>query len=154
MHPNAQIIADFYTAFAAGNADDMQSHYAHNVVFTDPAFGTLRGAEAGSMWQMLIKRSKGKLKITYKNIAVNDTAGTVEWQAEYVFSQTNRPVINTIKAAFVFENGKIVQHTDHFNMWLWTKQALGWKGWLLGWTDFMQTKIQEQAKASLKAFMQ
>jgi hypothetical protein len=31
--------------------------------------------------------------------------------------------------------------------------ALGWKGYLLGWTPFMQNKIRSQAKTSLKNYM-
>jgi hypothetical protein len=55
-------------------------------------------------------------------------------------------VINKIKANFVFENGKIKEHKDSFDFYKWAKQALGFKGLLLGWTSFLHNKVKQQAR--------
>jgi hypothetical protein len=59
-------------------------------------------------------------------------------------------VINRIRAEFFFKDGLIIRHTDDFDIWKWSKQALGIPGHLLGWTGYMQKKINENALHSQK----
>ncbi|MDZ4824176.1 MAG: nuclear transport factor 2 family protein [Flavobacteriales bacterium] len=149
---NAEVIKNFYESFARGDADEMVSCYSDNIKFTDTAFGELKGDDAKNMWRMLIERSKGNIKITFANVQADDKTGSANWQAEYVFAQTGRKVMNKIEAQFEFSNGKIVRHTDHFNLWKWTQQALGWKGYLLGWSGLMKKQIQAQTNGLLRAY--
>lgn len=149
---NSELIHHFYNSFAERNAEAMISCYDNNIVFTDPAFGTLNGDDAKNMWRMLIHRSKGNLKITYENVQADEKTGSANWIAEYIFAQTGRKVINRIAAKFEFQDGKIIKHTDHFNLWRWTQQAMGWKGLLFGWTPFIQSKIRKQTNQLLKAY--
>jgi hypothetical protein len=37
-------------------------------------------------------------------------------------------------------------------MWKWSSQALGWKGWLLGWSIYFQTKIREKSREKLNNY--
>ncbi|KGS11492.1 ketosteroid isomerase, partial [Pseudomonas coronafaciens] len=53
---------------------------------------------------------------------------------------------------FVFRDGKICEHRDHFDMWRWSRQALGVKGLLLGWTPLVRNAVRAQALKGLKAF--
>lgn len=152
MTPNAALLHDFYTAFGKADADGMANCYHPEIIFRDPAFGELKGKDVEMMWRMLIKRSKGNIKITFKNVQADDQKGSVDWTAEYVFGGTGRKVYNSIHAHFEFKDGKIIRHVDHFDMWAWSRQALGWKGLVLGWTPFMKAKIQKQTKKLLKAF--
>ncbi|MDO9552645.1 nuclear transport factor 2 family protein [Rhodonellum sp.] len=152
MTSNGVLLHEFYTAFAKADADRMSACYHSEVVFTDPAFGELKGRDVEMMWRMLIKRSKGNLKITFRNVHADEKNGTVDWIAEYVYGGTGRKVVNTIHASFEFMDGKIIRHNDQFDLWAWTRQALGWKGFLLGWTPFMKAKIQKQTNKLLKAF--
>lgn len=148
-------ISAFYTAFAAADHPKMASLYAENVIFSDPAFGTLHGPEVPAMWKMLLERSKGNLKITFKDVVENKTSGSATWIAEYEFSQTKRKVINVIHAEFTFDEfGKIKTHIDSFDLWKWSRQALGLKGLLLGWSGFFRKKLHEQTRRQLKKFMQ
>jgi len=149
---NSELIQNFYESFASGNAEAMINCYDSNIEFSDPAFGKLTGNDAKNMWRMLIARSNGEIKITFGNIESNDKTGSANWTAEYVFSQTGRKVTNKIAAKFEFENGKIIKHTDQFDLWKWFRQALGWKGFLLGWTGFMKSKIQKQTNYLLKSY--
>ncbi len=152
MNPNEQLIEEFYAAFAAGNAKTMASCYHPEVAFEDPVFGVLKGQDVLDMWQMLIERSKGNLKIEFSNVSAHDELGGANWAATYHFSKTNRQVVNKISAAFEFRDGLIFRHTDHFDLWKWCQQALGLSGWLLGWTGFLQRKIRRQALQSLRKY--
>jgi ketosteroid isomerase-like protein len=147
---NEQIIENFYRSFAASDAEDMISYYADNIEFRDPAFGVLKGVDAKNMWRMLLRNAG--IKITYSHIKADDKSGSANWIAEYVFSRTGRKVINKVSATFEFRDGKIIKHTDRFNLWKWAGQALGLKGYLLGWTPMIRQKIQRQTNALLKKF--
>jgi hypothetical protein len=65
-------------------------------------------------------------------------------------SVKQRPVVNRISAQFYFQDGLIIRHTDDFDIWKWSKQALGLTGYLFGWTGFMQNKIHTNAILSLR----
>lgn len=97
---------------------------------------------------MLIKRSNGYIKITFRNVQEDEKNGTFE----DVFALTGIKVLNTINSSFEFKNGKIIQHSDRFFMWAWLRQALAWKVLLLGWTPFLKAKIQKQAINHLMKF--
>jgi ketosteroid isomerase-like protein len=152
MTANENTITKFYTAFANSNAEQMCECYHPNVQFCDPIFGLLKGNEVCQMWEMLIERSKGNLKIEFSEIKTTEYTGSAQWIATYNFSKTNRKVVNTIAAKFHFKEGLIIKHTDDFDIWKWAKQAFGLKGLLLGWTGFMQNKIQKEARMSLKKY--
>lgn len=152
MTNNEDMIVKFYSAFANANVEKMCECYHPNVQFYDSAFGYLNGNEVFQMWKMLIERSKGNLKIDFSEIKANEHLGSARWIATYRFSKTNRNVVNTIAAKFLFKDGLIIKHTDDFDFWKWSKQAFGIKGILLGWTSFMQNKIQQQARMRLKKY--
>lgn len=152
MTNNEDMIVKFYNAFANANVEKMCEWYHPNVQFYDSAFGYLNGNEVFQMWKMLMERSKGNLKIDFSEIKANEHLGSARWIATYRFSKTNRNVVNTIAAKFLFKDGLIIKHTDDFDFWKWSKQAFGIKGILPGWTSFMQNKIQQQARMRLKKY--
>lgn len=151
MHPNARLIEKFYTAFARADAATMAGCYASNAQFSDPVFPNLSGEEIGDMWRMLTSRAQN-FSLVFDGIVADEKYGKAHWIATYTFSQTGRTVINDIHARFVFDEGKIVRHTDHFQLWRWARQALGMKGMLLGWASPVQRAIQKQAAKGLSAF--
>jgi ketosteroid isomerase-like protein len=151
---NEEVIQKFYTSFQNGNAKGMSECYADEIIFHDPAFGELRGEKAKKMWEMLLERSKGELKIEFSDVVADEKTGSANWVAKYNFAQTGRNVVNKIHANFQFMDGKIIMHNDHFSLWKWSRQALGWKGWLLGGTEFMRGKIQKQTNELLLKHMQ
>ncbi len=152
MTPNENTINKFYTAFANADVNQMCECYHPNVKFRDPAFGLLTGSDVCLMWKMLLERSNGNIKIDFSEIKADDYTGSAHWIATYNFTKTNRKVVNSIYAQFQFKDGLIIKHTDDFDIWKWAKQALGLKGLLLGWTGFMQKRIQQQALSSLKNY--
>jgi ketosteroid isomerase-like protein len=152
MHPNAELIRKFYTAFANRNARDMAACYHPAVKFSDEVFTNLEGARATAMWQMLCERAKD-LKIEFRDIEADDATGRAHWEAWYTFSATRRPVHNRIDARFEFEDGKIIRHRDSFSFWAWASQALGPTGMLLGWSGFVKNRVRSQARKNLDAFV-
>ena len=152
MHPNAQRIEKFYSAFQSRDADAMCACYHPDVTFTDPAFGTLRGAQAASMWRMLVERGKD-LQVTFRDVQADDNRGSAHWEAKYSFGPKRRPVHNIIEAEFVFKEGLIYRHTDRFNFWRWSRMALGVTGALLGWTPIIQSAVRRNALGGLEKFM-
>ena len=152
-YQNTQLITSFYDAFIRGDAYGMTKCYDDNIIFCDPAFGTLKGDVAKKMWHMLIERSKGDLQISFSDLSADEQHGTAKWTAKYKFSKTGRKVVNHISAQFEFSNGKIIKHTDTFNLWNWSRQALGWKGYVLGWTPWMKIMIQKQSNKVLNKYI-
>jgi hypothetical protein len=126
--------------------------YADNATFYDPVFANLDSAGVKAMWEMLLTASKD-LELRVSNITANDTEGSCTWEAFYTFSATGRKVHNIIQAHFIFSNGKIIQHTDRFDLYRWSRMAFGISGFLLGWTPFFKRKIQATAGGKLKKFM-
>lgn len=153
MHPSAERIAAFYAAFSARDADAMIACYHREVAFSDPVFPDLRGARAGAMWRMLCARAKD-LRLEIRDIVADDRAGTAHWEAWYTFSATGRAVHNRIDAEFEFRDGLILRHRDHFDLWRWSRQALGLKGALLGWSPLVRNRVRAQAAAGLDAFIE
>jgi len=146
---NKKIIEKFYQSFADANVEAMLSCYHDDIEFRDPAFGLLKGIEAKNMWRMLVSP---KVKITWYNVEADEKTGSANWVAEYIFPPTGRKVINRIAARFEFNDGKIIKHTDYFDFWKWSRQALGITGLLLGWSPMLRNKVRQQAKRQLKNF--
>lgn len=154
MNTNEQLITRFYTAFQQLDYITMQDCYSDDAVFSDPVFGLLQGEEVKAMWEMLCKNAKN-FSLQFSNIQLLDEEyASCNWVASYTFSKTGRKVVNTIQANLRIQNGKITEHTDKFDLWKWSRQALGMPGWLLGWNNIVQGKIHRNAKQSLAKFME
>jgi len=152
MHPNAELLTNFYRAFGARDGAAMARAYTADAEFSDPVFIGLRGAEVGAMWTMLCLRATD-LRVEARDIEANDAKGRAHWEAWYTFTKTGRPVHNVIDAAFEFRDGRISAHRDRFNLWRWSAQALGTSGKLLGWSPMIQGAVRKQARLGLAKFM-
>lgn len=151
MHPNEQLIEQFYQGFQKLDASQMIDCYADTIEFSDPVFPNLKGKEAKAMWQMLCERAK-QFELTYRDVKADETSGSALWEAKYLY-QGKKQVHNIIEAQFRFQDGKIVWHRDSFDLWRWTKMALGPMGILLGWTPFLQNKIRRMANQGLQQYL-
>ena len=148
---NIAVINRLYEAFARADGETMAACYAPDAHFSDPVFTDLNGPEVGSMWRMLCERAED-LEVVHSEVAADDARGSAHWEADYTF-RTGRKVHNVIEASFRFENGLIANHTDSFDLWAWTRQALGPVGIVLGWSPPVQGKIRNEADAGLREFM-
>ena len=149
---NKKLIIKFYSAFQKKDFKTMQECYSDIAVFSDEVFTNLNASQVRSMWEMLCLRGKD-LQLEFKNVTINGNTGSAEWIATYSFSASGRKVENRIKADFIFENGKILKHTDHFKFYRWSRQALGITGLLLAWTPFLKNKVRATAMKGLNDFM-
>jgi ketosteroid isomerase-like protein len=151
VHPNAERIASFYDAFQRRDHAAMARCYAKDVVFQDEVFA-VQGWRAAAMWHMLVSRATD-LVVEARDIGAGEASGSATWDAWYTFKATGRPVHNHIHASFVFKEGLIVRHTDRFGFWLWAGQALGVKGWLLGWTPQLRRAVRVASARALESFI-
>lgn len=152
-HANTDLIKRFYAALGNRDAAGMGSCYADDATFSDPVFRHLDAAGVRTMWAMLCARASD-LEVGISDIQADDSSGSVRWTARYTFSKTGRKVRNVIDARFAFVGGKIVRHTDHFDLWRWAGMALGIKGKLLGWLPAVQNAIRNEAAKGLASYRQ
>ena len=145
---HADTIKAFYEAFDRRDGDAMAAFYSADAHFHDPVFQDLRGPEVGAMWRMLTGRAED-LRV---ELPEHD-ASSARWIASYTF-RTGRKVVNDIRATFEFDgDGRIAGHRDEFDLYKWSRQALGPVGLLLGWSPVVQGKIRREARAGLDQFM-
>lgn len=152
MSQNAEMIRTFYQAFQRRDHQSMAACYAPAATFQDPVFGELVGWKIGAMWRMLCERATD-LVLTADHIVADGDTGSAHWEARYTFSATGRPVRNVIEASFRLADGKIIRHEDRFDLYRWSRQALGLKGLLMGWSPLVQNAIRSQASRGLEGFI-
>lgn len=151
MSDTTQLVRTFYTALQQRDHETMIACYHPQVRFSDPVFTNLRGDEAKAMWHMLCERGQD-LQVSFRNVETTQKSGRAHWEAKYTFS-TGRPVHNIIDAEFTFADGLIVTHTDTFDLYRWTRQALGPLGMVAGWTPMVQKRVRKTAVSSLNHFI-
>lgn len=154
----ADVARAFYDAFSRHDAEGMVRLYHPQATFHDAVFGTLTAAQTAAMWRMLLGRSADMSVSSVLLGTEGQTSDTqtarVRWDAHYQFSSTGRPVHNVVYARLTVQDGLIVRHTDRFNFWVWSRQALGLPGLLLGWTPVLHRRVSETALAGLRASQQ
>jgi len=152
MHPNEQLIEAFYTAFKNSDAAAMAACYHPDVEFSDPVFPALKGRQARGMWALLCQRKADPNDRWFEAVRADDRRGSAHWEARYKFPANGRPVHNRIDAEFEFEDGKIRRHTDSFDFWAWSRQAMGPVGLLLGWGP-LKGPVRKRLAAALEQFL-
>lgn len=152
MHKNEKLINKFYSAFQKRDYATMISCYHEEAKFSDPVFQLQSKKEIAAMWKMLCLRAKN-FDLTYSEVQAEKYDGSARWEADYLFSGTQRQVKNKIESKFYFMDGKIIEHLDSFNFWRWSCMALGMPGYFLGWTPILKKKVQNQAKKNLNVFL-
>lgn len=147
------VVERFYTALAQRDWAAMGACYAEEARFSDPVFPDLDAAGVRAMWKMLLS-SGTDLRVTFTIGEETGTRGRSVCDAFYTFSATGRPVHNSIHSTFELRDGLIFRQHDRFNFWRWSRQALGWRGLLLGWTPLVRNKVRATAAARLAKAMQ
>ncbi len=153
MSNNEQLIEKFFRAFAEGNYIKMQQCYHANAHFSDPVFPDLRGNKIKAMWHMLCESGKD-LKINYGGFVTEKNSVKANWDAIYTFGKTKRVVHNFVRSIFTIKDGVIIAQRDSFNLWRWSRMALGTPGIFLGWSSLLQGKIKTNASEQLNRFIE
>lgn len=151
MSSPTETIDRFYRAFAKRDAATMAACYADDARFSDPVFTELHGKHIGNMWRMLCERGTD-LVVEHSAVKTEGDTGSAHWEAHYTFSATGKKVHNKIDATFRFRGDKIIEHVDRFDLYAWTKMALGLTGLILGWTPIIRNKVRRTAASGLAAF--
>lgn len=146
-------ITTLYEAFRRKDGDAMAACYAPDARFSDPIFPDLDAREVGAMWRMFCARPGSDLSVEFRDVRADEQAGSAHWDASYTFPATGRKVVNHIEARFQLRDGLIVRHVDTFDLWRWTRMALGPAGLLLGWSPVLRRRIRARARAQLDRFL-
>jgi ketosteroid isomerase-like protein len=151
MHPNEELISRFYSAFASSDHATMGAAYTDDASFSDPVFPSLTADEVRAMWRMFCT-SGNDIVVEFSDVQADDRSGSANWVAVYQFPKTGRKVRNKISASYLFRNGRIVRHRDDFDLYAWTRMALGPVGTALGWSPIVQGKVRKEAALQLRRF--
>ncbi|PTL58748.1 nuclear transport factor 2 family protein [Paraconexibacter algicola] len=145
------VIDRLYAALAAGDGEAMAACYTPDAVFEDPAFGELRDGAAQDMWRMLTARASG-VEVEVPERDADEQTGHARWIARYDFQ--GRPVVNEIRARYVFRDGLIADHRDSFDLHAWAAQAMGPLGKVLGHSPVLRLLVRRRTAGQLAAFRQ
>jgi len=149
---HVQLLEHFYTSFDKLDTKEMIRYYHADLTFEDPAFGDLNYYDGSMMWQMLCDSQKGKdFNVSFRDVSIQGDTGSLTWEAKYKF-RTGRSVHNVINAKFKFKDGLIIDHRDHFDLYKWSRMALGAKGLLLGWTSSFRKGLNQQTNKMLNKY--
>jgi len=151
MTSNEKTIHQFFRALENRDYETLLSCYSNNAVYNNPIMGLLDIETAKAMWE-LVCTCIPDLKTNYSDIQeLDEEYATCLWEEEYIYNE-NLIYIKK-KAYFRFENGLIIEHTDGFNFYDWCKRINGVVGWLFGWSNFMQKRIQKKERNKLIAYI-
>lgn len=150
MHPNAELLNRFYSAFVERDHATMARCYADEATFSDPVFPDLDAEEVRAMWRMFC--TGGDLDVSFSDVHADDSSGAARWEAIYVFPKTGRRVHNKIDSSFQFRDGLIARQRDDFDFYRWSRMALGPIGTALGWSPIVKNQVRQQAGVQLRRF--
>lgn len=150
--PSMALLERFYNALSAHDAQAMGACYHPEARFSDPVFPDLDAEGVRAMWAMLLG-SGTDLRISFQVIQEDTAGGACVCHAWYTFTSTGRAVHNVLHSTFELRDGLIFRQHDRFNFWRWSRQALGWRGLLLGWTPLVRNKVRATAAARLAKSM-
>jgi limonene-1,2-epoxide hydrolase len=148
-----ETIYHFYNCFQERDVEGMISCYHPKIVFIDPAFGTLEGERVFNMWRMLISRLDDHSKIEITSVYALNRKASCNWTADYLFGKSKRQIHNEIESHFRFEGNRIIEQRDVFDIWEWSKQAIGIMGYAFGWTYTMNKMIIKQSNQYLDYYI-
>jgi len=151
MTPNEKTIHQFFQALANRDYITVQSCYSNHAVYNNSVMGLLDTDTTKAMWHLLCTGLLD-LQTSYSAIQeLDEEYATCLWEEKY--TDKGNWIHKKNKAYFRFENGLIIEHTDGFNFYDWCKQTYGMVGWLFGWTNFMQKRVQKKARKGLIDYM-
>jgi len=154
MNSNILLLNTFFKSLKHNEYHQLTDCYSDGAVYFDPIFGLLERDKLIALWEMLSKNAKGLLIEYGEVVSVDQEYYTCEWSITYQYPPTGRKVYSAIKSYFLIKDGKIEEHSNAYSIHDWSKQAIGFSGWLFGWNRFFQQSIKNKAQKALLKFMQ
>jgi SnoaL-like domain len=134
-----------FTAIATHDGEKIAGIYADAARIDHPIAGRLTGAEVKAAWTIFLSRTP-YFKFVYLIRHAGARTAEVEWSIRYIFFETGREIALEGVSNLAFEDGRIVFQRDRFSRRDWSRQALGWKGFVLsaipGWSGFLQSETR------------
>lgn len=146
------VLGRFYQAFSQRDPGTMGACYHAGARFSDPVFPRLDAAQVKAMWGMLLSAATD-LQVDFRVLQEDAAGGKVRWNARYSYGPKGRRVYNVVTSTFQIKDGLIVGQQDCFDLWRWTRQALGLRGVLLGWSPLMHGQVRALAAKRLAKAM-
>jgi hypothetical protein len=120
VHPNVELIEALYMALRDADPDSAAACYAADASFKDIAFQLDGRDSIRQMWRLVCSRD---VKVSFDSISADDQSGSGHWTASYIFTETNRKIVNVISSSFIFRDSLILTHVDRCSAIAWAAQA-------------------------------
>jgi hypothetical protein len=141
-----QLIVRFFEAYNQNDWQSIARCYHDKASFSDPIYPDLREESIVYLWfDRLATRKKVDLK--FRVVFADERKVQVEWSG--LSPLHGRSVRINGLSTFALWDEAIVRHVDEYSFVDWSRQALGWKAWLMGGLRFYQTRVQRSARSQL-----
>lgn len=138
MTNKKKLVENLLTAYQSLDHNTMAACYHESAKFADIAFRLDGQKRIHAMWHMICKNG---IKVEIQRIEELGDEVHARIVDTYVFSDTNRTVVNPILCRFRFLDGLIVEHIDECNALNWARQAFGGiKGEIAGRIGFLRRR--------------
>lgn len=151
-------IVDFYAAFKRLDPAAMQAAYAPGARFSNPLFQLQGSEEIGALWALVCtaihRKRLDQWRLDVSEVEATAQRGRARCQPHWRIRASGRVVQGVSDAEFSFDKqGRILSHVERFSFWHWSRQALGLRGALLGWTPLWRDQVGAWARQSLHAYL-
>ena len=151
-------IVDFYAAFKRLDPAAMRAAYAPGACFSNPLFQLQGTEEIGALWAMVCaaidRKRVDQWRLEVSEVEATAHCGRARCQPHWRIRASGRVVQGVTDAEFSFDrDGRILSHVERFSFWHWSRQALGLRGALLGWTPLWRDRVGAWARQSLRGYL-
>lgn len=153
MHTNEKLIHCYLRALRERDLQTMQMCYHGSITYEDDLFRELRKEEVGAMWEMRFGENP-VWEVEYREVEASNVWGRAYWTLTYGHSKSGKPRRRHIVARFTFYEGKILYHSDAFNLYNWVKETQGAWWRFLVWFSPFRYFLRAGAHRRLKRFQE
>lgn len=151
MHSNEKLIQCYLQALQQQDLPTMQMCYHKSITYEDDLFRELKKGDVPAMWEMRFAENP-VWEVEFKDIQASNDWGRVHWTLTYGHTKNGKPKRRHIVARFTFYEGKILYHSDAFNLYNWVKENQGaWWRFLI-WFSPLQYFLRAGAHRKLQRF--
>lgn len=143
---SAAVVIRFFESYQKNDWQNMARCYHDKASFSDPIYPDLREESIVYLWFSRLA-ARRVVDLQYRVLFADDRKAQVEWSG--LSPLHGKSVQIKGLSTFALWDATIVRQVDEFSFVQWSRQALGWKGWLLGSLRFYQARVQRSARSQL-----